>query len=229
MKAVDQAIFIGKVNYSETSVVCSFYTRSHGMQTFVFQGGKKKSAALFPMGTTEITYYLRPDSELGKLTEAKVLGLFDFRFDPVKSSVAFFMAQVAKNCLKTNQSDPYVFEFLAASTAQLNSAEDVSMFVVQFLVDLALMLGIEPLVEEQGMHFNLLEGEITQTTRSYELTERGSHIALLRDLFLKKRIDQKPNKELRQDALNTLLRFYEIHIPGFNTNKVIEVVKEVLS
>lgn len=229
MKSVDQAIFIGKINYSETSVICTFYTLKDGMQTFLFQGGKKKAAALYPLALTEITHYSRPDSELWKLTEAKLLDNFEFRFNPIKSSIAFFCAQVLKSCLRTNQSDPFLFEFICNAIEKLESKEDQRFFPINFLIDLSFHLGIEPLVENEGLHFNLNEGELTAINNSFELTESGPHVKMLSDLYLKKEFEGEISKQERLDALQTLIRYYEIHITGFKADKTLEIIQELLS
>ena len=44
MKLVDEAIFLFRTNYSDTSLIATYYTKEHGLQKFMFKGGKKKSA-----------------------------------------------------------------------------------------------------------------------------------------------------------------------------------------
>ena len=68
MKSTDKAILLNRINYSESSLIITYYTLNNGIQKFLFQGGKKKANNLFPLSISEITYYNRPDSSLGKVT-----------------------------------------------------------------------------------------------------------------------------------------------------------------
>ncbi len=199
------------------------------MQTFIFQGGKKKSAGLFPMAIVEITYYLRPDSELGKLTEARILEQADIRFDPIRSTIAFFMAQVVKHCLKTNQSDQALFDYVKLASTELGQSTTLTLFPLQFLVDFSMHLGVEPLVNEDGIYFHIAEGEINSEKKSYDIVEVGPHVALIRNLYLNQQKDSSYPKEVRVSALNCLIKYYEIHIPGFKANLVVDVLQETLS
>ncbi len=129
MKESDNAIFLHRINYSETSLIATFYTQTHGIQKFMFQGGKKKGTSLFPLSLCEITYYKRPDSELGKLTEARPSDmLIELFSNPMKATLAFFMADVIKQCLQTDQADPQLFHFLTRSIHALDAADDLFFF-----------------------------------------------------------------------------------------------------
>ena len=113
MKSTDQAILLNRISYSETSLILTFYTLANGIQKFIFQGGKKKAHQLFPLAISEITFYKRPDSDLGKLTvveSSRILN--EVLFNPLKSSVAFFIAEVLQKCLKTEEAEDHLFLFL---------------------------------------------------------------------------------------------------------------------
>jgi len=48
MKQLDEAIFIHRTPYSESSLVVTFLTKEYGHQKFFFRGGKKKSIPALP-------------------------------------------------------------------------------------------------------------------------------------------------------------------------------------
>ena len=76
MKFQDRGIVLSRSAYSETSLIVTLFTESFGVQTFLFQGAKKKKGlVLFPLATVDITYYRRSDSQMGKLTEIVLAGL----------------------------------------------------------------------------------------------------------------------------------------------------------
>ena len=84
MKRTDKAILLNRISYSESSLIITFYTFENGIQKFIFQGGKKKAHQLFPLAISEITYYKRPDSDLGKLTSSESKRILnELPFNPI--------------------------------------------------------------------------------------------------------------------------------------------------
>ncbi|MFY7943298.1 MAG: recombination protein O N-terminal domain-containing protein, partial [Crocinitomicaceae bacterium] len=65
MKQKSIGILITKKNYSESSLILSFYTEESGLTSFIFKGAKKKKLPVFYLGIYEITYFKRPESNLG--------------------------------------------------------------------------------------------------------------------------------------------------------------------
>jgi recombinational DNA repair protein (RecF pathway) len=79
--------------------------------------------------------------------------LIELFSNPLKATLAFFMADVIKQCLQTDQADEQLFEFLSASVQSLDSAEDLSTFSTEFLIGFSQQLGIEPQIQEQNRSF----------------------------------------------------------------------------
>jgi len=231
VKQNDTAIFLHRIHYSESSLIATFYTLHHGIQKFIFQGGKKKGSSLFPLSISEITYYRRPDSELGKLTEAQAIGgLNSILTDPIRSTITFFIADILKNCLKTDQSDPQLFHYLEEKIHLLNScdANELSLYPTAFLTGFALQMGIEPQIPQKVCtYFHLEEGEFSDAERRGELVATGPGIQLIQYLLMEERFDE-PGRNARQDAFEVMLSYYKLHIPGFNVDQSLEIVREIL-
>lgn len=229
MKQNDKGIFLHRINYSESSLIVTFYTLSNGIQKFIFQGGKKKSNALFPLSLCELTFYLRPDSELGKLTEAQPFELLqNIRANPSKSTLAFFMIDVIRQCLKTNQSDPEMFQFLERSITKLDLESDHSLFASSFLLEFAIQLGIDPHIhEENKKFFYLQEGEFSDLAKVGEIVESGEGVLLIQRLVRSEPVDSF-SKQAKSEAFDTLIHYYKLHIPRFDVQQSLEVIKEIL-
>ena len=229
MKQSDTAIFIHRINYSESSLIVTFYTLQNGIQKFIFQGGKKKGTALFPLSICEIIYYRRPDSELGKLTEAKPhIALQDIPMNPVKATIAFFMVDVLKQCLQTDQRDVSLFQFLEKTILSLNSATDLSLFAAQFLLDFSLHMGIDPHIQETNKrYFHLQDGDFSDYDRTGELVADGPPVILIQSI-LRKEPFSNPTKELKSEVFDIMIHYYKLHVPNFNVQKSLDVIKEIL-
>jgi DNA repair protein RecO (recombination protein O) len=231
LKQQSKGIFIHKSAYSESSLIVSFYTEDAGMQRFLFQGGKKKAAGLFPCSICEITYYRRPDSELGKLTEAQIYSsLSQVPFNPVHGTVAFFFADIIRNVLKSETEDRDLFLFLCRSIQQMDElkTQDLSLFVIYFLIRLTEYLGIEPQVQAQHKRFFMpSEGLFTDLERLDTITFSGEGVALIQNL-LSERTILEVSSIAKKDALDILLTYFRLHIPNFNVDRTLDILRELL-
>ncbi len=228
MKQSDKGILLNKIAYSETSLIVNFLTEGNGIQTFLFQGGKKKAAYLYPLAICEIEYYGRPDSELKKLSKSDIIHICPhIPMDPLKSSVAFFIAELLAKTIKTNQGDSALFNFLVARILHLDNAIHVSNIPLQFLIDFSSFLGIQPqLIGSRPSYFNLEEGEISSSNASNGASYSGlavQHIAKL----LSGLDHEESTKLIRKDAFNLLMQYYEMHIPGCKNLKTLEIIDEI--
>lgn len=226
MKQTTTGIFLNRISYSESSIIATFYTKDDGLQKFIFQGAKKKNTNLFPLNLCELTYYRRPDSELGKLTHVDNLTLLDaIVSNPIKSIIAFFIADVVRNTLLTNEKETAVFHFLQQTIIELNQTEETSTFSLRFLAEFTFHIGIQPIIsDEHPLYFDMKEGEFHADYRPTEWQESGELVQQLFFLFEKKTI----NPIYRKKALEILLNYYSVHIPRFDVNRSLEIIKEVL-
>ena len=229
MKSIDHAIFLHRSPYSSSSLLVTFFTQNKGLQKFIFKGGKKKSFNLFPLSYSEINYYGR-NSDLLSLTDVEPVFPQTFQFNPLKSSIAFFVCEVARKCVQAEDSDEQLFLFLKEFSRQLELSDDLQLFPLLFLIGLSDKLGILPLVEEEDMRvFNLDRGVFQHTKSQSERTFSGEGVSLIIQLISEEEDIVLPNKEVREEALKIMLNYYSIHIPRFEKLDSYEILKEVLS
>lgn len=231
MKKTDKAILLHRISYSESSLILTFYTFENGIQKFIFQGGKKKVNQLFPLALSEITYYKRPDSTLGKISSSDSYHpLSNLPFHPIKSTIAFFVAEVLLKCLQTEESEKAFYLFIENEIINLDKEEDVSFFPILFLLKLSYHMGIYPnTVSEPFLYFNLMEGEIGSIKPIGDIFHEGNTVNLLSKLITNQTIDKEDfSKQIRNDALQILIQYFQIHIPKFNQLNSLEVIREIL-
>lgn len=225
MNQVDEGIFLFRTGYSETSLIATFYTRESGIKKFIFRGGKKKAHSLFPMSICDLVYYERRESELVNLTTADPSIHLTFQFDPIRSSIAFFIAEVTRKCLDSNHKDAELYDFLKVQIIQLNSALDLSNYPIDFMIGFSQRLGFHPLVEGESNCFNFEDGIIGQFKGTHG--DEGEQIMLIRDRI--QHGDQHFRKELKSKALSTLISYLAYHIPRMEKIETLEIVREVLN
>ena len=235
MKITDKAIVLSRLSYSESSLIVNLFTLESGLQTFLFQGAKKrKGLILFPLELVEIVYYKRNDSSLMKLTEMQALEpLHHLLDDPLKSSIAFFISELMMNCLRDNHQDKRLFQFLSEEIHWLNLSEELSNYLVWFLAQISKLEGFQPEVQhENPRYFELQEGKFTNELPflpSY-LEESWLHwltdsLRLEKTAFLAVSIP----KEERVKLIDAWLEYYQFHVSGMRKMKSLEVIRTVFS
>lgn len=228
MKATDKGIFLHRLAYSDTSLIVTFYTKSSGLRKFIFKGGKKKAHSLFPMSIGELTFYERKESDLLHLTAVDPATTHQFQFDPVKSTIAFFLGEIVRKCVHQGETDETVFHFVSDQVSILDRSDDHQYYPIHFLIDFSETLGIQPFVEsEDAVYFNLDDGTFESYSKVELRIAKGEQAELI-----KRRIIGLPakvySKEIREKALEVMLDYYRIHIPNFDTVDSYEIVKEIL-
>ena len=226
MKIVDEGIFIHRFPYSESSAIVSYFTKNHGFQKFMFLGVRKKKIQLFAMNLQQLTFYKRPDSELGKLTNADSAGLIhEIPFHPLRSSLAYFCAEICQKCLHHTEKDLDLYEFLENAAVMLDSAEDLSAFPHWFLLKLAEHLGIQPqIISNEPKSFQLLEGIFTDQFL-IDNSIQGEPMRFLYALLQNQKINV--SRKARKEALWALLKYYRLHVESFSELRTIRVVEEI--
>lgn len=229
MKTNDFGIFLNRSSYSSSSLIVTCYTFKKGLQRFIFKGGKKKAQNLFPMSHVELTYYGR-NPELLNLTNAESVIPQSFQFHPVRSSIAFFMAEVILKCVHNGDNDEVLFRFFTNYSSVLNEQESLQILPLKFMIDLSEKLGFKPLndVQETSV-FNLDSGIFQHTHSTLERTFSGNGVRLIMELLDKNTLEDVPTKEAREEALTIYLNYFSIHSPRFQKLESYEILKEVLS
>jgi hypothetical protein len=77
-------------------------------------------------------------------------------------------------------------------------------------------------------YFVLTDGEFREHHGFLSQAESGQHVDFLRKLYQNQQMP-RVERDVRMQALHLMLKYMETHIPNFNVNRSMEVLKEVLS
>lgn len=114
----------------------------------------------------------------------------------------------------------------------MDQASKFANFHLFFLLNLSRYLGFLPERTEQDLPvFDLLEG-VFQTIPTNDYCVEGKNVTLLKqfleaDFFTLQGL--KLNQSSRNDFLNMLLLYYELHIENFRKPKSLSVLNEIFS
>lgn len=235
MKATDKAVVLSRLPYSETSLIVNLFTLESGLQTFLFQGAKKKKGLiLFPLELVEITYYKRGDSSLMKLTEMESLEpLHQLLSNPLKSSVAFFVSELMLICLRDNHQDKKLFQFLNDEIRWLNESEELSNYLIWFLAQVSKLEGFQPEIQNNPpRYFELQEGKFTNEIPFFPAYMEESWLHWLADSLEYDKLDflaLSIPKDERVKLIDAWLEYYQFHVSGMRKMKSLEVIRTVFS
>jgi len=236
MKQIDQGIVLSKTNYSESSLVLKVLTKTHGLQSFLFQGAKKKKGTIvLPMQPVEFAYYKRTDSQLGKISEWNTLfPIANLSIDPIKSCICFFMAEVINNIVHQDQPNETLTNHLFNELSWLNETEELSAYPLWFLADCIKSSGISPENEtaeipkvfdfKRGV-FSNMEPEHPFYHKSAGIEWCAAAMEMDKNSFLSLRI----SKQDRLLAIDAFLAYLSYQIAGWRAIKSLEVIRTVMN
>jgi DNA repair protein RecO (recombination protein O) len=221
-----KGIVINYVKYRETSVIVSIYTEAFGMRTYIENGmrsskAKNKIALLQPLTMLDLVVFENDQKAIKRISEMKCLYAYQqIPYQINKSSMALFVAELLKKCLKEEVPNSELYIFLEQSFFYLDKNPNTNNFHLVFLVKLMAYLGFAPthsatvFEEFQNVNFKTYNSDLFQ------------HINTLisADYTLKLPINRTQKLEL----LDMLLSFYRIHIAEFGQLNSHWVLKEVL-
>lgn len=232
-----QAIVISALKYGEADLIVKAYTLSDGLKTYMLKGvlkskkGKFKASMFQSLTRLEIIANHRGADRMEYLKDAKVVNSYQSIYThPVKMTMAIFLAEMLKNTIKEEEGNPQLFNYLEYSFEFLDGADKIASFHLLFLLNLTRYLGFRPEMQNQDLPvFNLLDG-IFQDIPTNDYCMEGRNVDLLKSL-LGTDFDAlqhiKMNQTFRNEFLNMLLLYYELHIEGFHKPKSLKVLKEI--
>ena len=235
-----RGIFLHAVKYSETSLIASIYTEDYGRQSFIINGihGKNSTvrAAVFqPLYLLDLEIYYKSGREIHRIKNARISFPYsNIPFDIRKSTQVLFLAEVLYKCLREEEPNIELFDFLYHSLTLLDITEaGISNFHIWFLFKLTRFLGFSPNREDAEIcnFFDLQTARfVSHEPLHSQFTDKHLTILFTR-LF---NIDSSSIENLdytqheRRLVLEKLLEFYHIHLGNLGEFKSLEVLKEVL-
>lgn len=240
MLQTQEAIILSKKKYSDNSLIINALTPSFGVLSFIISGissskGKSKRLAFQPATIGEVVFNSKQKQTIQRIKEFKpTYNYAEVPFDVIKSSVAFFIAEVSFVLFKSNDSDSEMFEYIKQMLILLDQAEtSVTNIPVLFLLNCTAFVGVHPKnnYANNSQYFNLYNGEFQTHFTEKETMSLEASFAFhqLLNFNLDESLQFKLHKSIRNELLTALLNYYKIHFEHFRNLKSIDVYKTVFS
>lgn len=236
-----KGIVLHRFKYSDSKYIAKIYTKQFGLQSYMIFGANSKKGRmqinlLQPLFPLDMQVYHKETVEMQKVKEIAVLyPVNSFSVDIIKNSLAVFTAEFILKTLKENDADEELFEFILNSIKILESSnENMNNFHLVFFFLLTKYLGIKPENNFSETHtvFDLQAGRfvVGNPAHKYFLNEKISN--KFRDLFdasLEQSNKLKFSVYERRFLLDTVIKFYNIHLDRPGELKSLKVLSEIFS
>lgn len=231
MKSKELGLLLDKQAYSESSMILHFYTLERGFQSFIFKGALKKRKALNQMGLYEISFFKRPESDLGIVNQLDFAWTPQVLFErPQKVLLVFFMTDILQQTLRHQGPDPKLFYFIRDQLVHLETTDADRKFPTQFLAQYLMLLGYAPLVEEeQAAIFDLQKGSFCQASQGGATCIQDTALVnFLKAQFWPNSEQEWSSNMFYKEALRILIEYAQIHLSGFDLDKTMEILHDTL-
>ncbi|MCE2613421.1 DNA repair protein RecO [Flavobacteriaceae bacterium D16] len=239
MQLRTKAIVLSSFKYGDTSLIVRAYTESDGLKAYLLKGilasrkGKLKTAYFQPLSQLDIVAIHKNKGTLEQIREARI----DFPYstmhtDITKNAITMFLAEMLTSCIREEQSDPALFSYLQTALQWLDTHDQIANFHLYFLLSLTRFLGCYPdLSDIDATYFDLLEGQFTDTPRGKKVIsgdELNQFRKLLGTNFDVVHLIQMSKKQ-RQQLLQMIVEYFELHLHGFRKPRSLAVLNEVFN
>jgi DNA repair protein RecO (recombination protein O) len=232
-----KAIVLRIIKFQDTSLIVKCYTEQ-GLKSYLLKGvlgsrkGKLKTAYFQPLNLLEIVANHNDKGTLNSIREVRLSYAYtSISNDVVKQSIALFLAEVLNFSLQEEEVNISLFKFLESSFQYLDGHEKIANFHLFFLLNLTKYLGFYPQIKNLDYaYFNLQEGLFE--TRNTLTSIQDKKIMIFKALLGINFDDMqtlKLNKMQRQQLLEVLISYFELHLPGFKNLKSLPILQSVFN
>lgn len=233
------AIILHQLKYTDTGIIVQVYTRKFGRLSFLIKGMRNKKAGKHnvhfqPLSILDLVIYYKESRAMQVLKE------FSFSYIPAdiqnnikKSCIAIFLGEVLTSVLKEESPHKELFDYINDSIIFFDECHDRFLnFHIAFLTGLSSFLGFEPgkRTDPENTFFDMMNGTFVQLPPVHG-NYAAADISDILSKFFVTSWDSIDNIILtgskRNEVLETLLRYYSLHLPGLKKINSLEILKEV--
>jgi DNA repair protein RecO (recombination protein O) len=232
-------IVLRALKYRDNSLIVDIYTEVLGLRSYIVQGiyakkGTSTIAYFQPLSILDLVVYERDEKNLQRIKELKLQHSPLIQpFDMTRSSLFLFCADILRQILKERAGEETLYKAVCESLDELeNTRENLACFPQYLLLSLTTQLGIVPQGEySQAFPFLDMREGMFVSQEPFHRDYMEPEISQLSSTLLRAPKDYtkiQAGRELRNNWLHKLLRYYEIHLNHFYELKSLPILSQVL-
>ena len=234
-----RGIVLHQIKYTGSGIIVYLYTRDFGRQSILIKGMRDKKSGkhnvLFqPLFILDIEMYYKEIRGIQVLKEFSVsYSPSDIHTNIKKGCVAIFLGELLYCVLKEESPHKELFDFIEESIIYFDKeTTGYANFHIAFLAGLSSFLGFEPTLrsDTNDAYFDMTNGifvPVPPVHGNYATAEISKILAAFFSTSFDKIDKIALTGSLRNEILDTLVRYYSIHLPGLKNFKSLEILKEV--
>ncbi|MBU2926958.1 DNA repair protein RecO [Winogradskyella psychrotolerans] len=237
MLSKNNSIVLSKLKYRDHDLIVKCYTEQRGVVSYMLRGvlkskkGLSKTVYFQALSQLQIEENYKPNQSLHFIKETKFNYIYkSLHTNIYKSAIVLFLSEILSNVLKEEEKNDDLFDFITASLQYLDNEDQFSNFHLLFLLKLTRYLGFLPEnLDNDYAYFNLESG-VFEASNHGIYSVSGENLTLLKRL-LGTSFDTLHTVSIkakqRQEFLNMLLHYFELHLGSFRKPKSLQVLNEV--
>ena len=232
-----RAIVLNHLRYGDSSLIVNLYTESMGRQTVFVKGAFSKKSAVRasffqPLFLVETDLHHRSNRQMQRISNVQMYYPFQtISFDPVKSSIALFFAEILYKTLREEEANPKLFDFLLHTIQTLDLNErGTANFHLAFLVHYSRYLGFYPNTEQlsDDTWFDLRSGSFALLpTASSPTSENNRLLKKIFQMSFENLDSLSISHHQRNHLTGYLLEYYMMQMDHFGKTKSFHVLQNV--
>lgn len=207
--------------YGDSSIIVTIFTELFGLQTYMVNGVRSKSAkgkiALFqPLTLLDLIVYFKENANIKRIKEVRCLHQYHtLQTDIRKSSIAMFINEVLNKTVREETHAQELFDFLFDSLIFLDDQKnDFENFHLIFLVKLSRFLGFGVHDVREVLVGRVVDDKEEQLLAKLIAAEYNTNVLI--------------TNSQRRTLLEIFLRFYTAHIDSLGEMRSVQVLREVM-
>ncbi|WP_299520735.1 DNA repair protein RecO [Winogradskyella sp.] len=237
MLTKNNSIVLSKLKYKDNDLIVRCYTEQRGVVSYILRGVLKskkshtKTVYFQVLSQLQIVEDFKPNRQLQNMKEVKPNYIYKSLHSNVyKSAIVLFLSEILSVVLREEEKNEALYNYIQTALQYLDSEEQYSNFHLLFLLKLTRYLGFQPETLNIDYPYFNLESGIFEVSPSGIYSIKDENLTLLKQL-LGINFDElntiKINAKRRQDFLNMLLYYFELHLDGFKKPKSLQVLNDV--
>lgn len=234
-----KGIVLHQIKYSDSGIIVQLYTSTFGRQSLLVKGLRNKKSGrhniLFqPLTILDAVIYYKESRGMPVLKEFSVFYSPAMIYSDIrKTSMAMFLGEALTTILREETPNNSLFTFLVESIIYFDKCpESFANFHIAFLAGLSSYLGFEPAPcnKAQDVYFDLLNGIFVPSPpmhSNYSDPDISGVLARFFSTSYDNSRDINLTGAVRNEVLETLIKYYSTHLPGLRRIKSLEILKEV--
>lgn len=256
-----QGIVLRTVKFNDSKLIVDMFTLGHGRLSFVAsvshsRQSKGQMAFWAPLSMVEFQADIRPGTpHMPKPKDVRLYYTYmDVPYNPLKSTVALFLAEFLSASLRSEMENVPLFRFLETSLMWFDNQANASRlanFHLIFMYRMTRFLGIYPNLDmpsgvsasvpydrngnyksEEYPYFDLQAASYTYLLPNHSnfiLPKESSNVVLLSRLNYSTMHLMRLSRSQRSRIVDLLITYYRLHLPSFPELKSLDVLGEVFA